>query len=404
MPRTGPRAASLLRDRTHHDGGRVGMVELFFDLVFVFAITQLSHHLLEHLTPLGALRTALLFMAVWWLWIYTTWSTNWLDPDRNPVRLMLLAMMAGGLVLSAALPLAFGARGAAFGIAFAAMQVGRTAFALLAFHRHGRRDQRDNFVRILAWLSLSGALWIIGGLAEPGARLAWWAAAVAVEYLGPMAYFRLPFFGRSHAASWDVEAHHMSERCALFVIIALGESLLLTGATFAKLEWTQATALAFGVAFTGSVAMWWLYFDSGAERGTRRLAQAPDTGRVARTAYTYLHLPIVAGIVVSAVSDELILTHPASATNAGIAAILGGPALYLAGVAAFKWSTNDRRLPPLSHLAGLLVLFGLAPFAFAQLLSALALAALCTGVLMLVAAWEWAALRRPAPSPHRAGS
>src|SRR5215510_4295539 len=103
------RSAGLLRSRDHR--AHVTFVELFFDLVFVFAITQLSHSLLEHFTALGALQTTLLLMAVWWVWIYTSWVTNWLDPEKTPVRLMLFALMLAGLVLSTSIPQAFESKG-----------------------------------------------------------------------------------------------------------------------------------------------------------------------------------------------------------------------------------------------------------------------------------------------------
>jgi low temperature requirement protein LtrA len=256
---------SLLRDRSRDDSGRVAMVELFFDLVFVFAVTQLSHHLLEHLNPAGVVQTLLMFLALWWLWIFTTWTTNWLDPERVPVRLMLFALMLGGLMLSSSIPQAFAERGLAFAVAFAAMQLFRTAFMVFAFARHGRPDQTRNYARILVWLLASTVLWVLGGLAEPTARLGWWTAAVALEYAGPIAYFRVPGLGRSRTESWDVEGRHIAERCALFVIIALGESLLITGATFADARWTAVTLAAFATALLGSIAMWWIYFDTGAD-------------------------------------------------------------------------------------------------------------------------------------------
>ena len=143
---------------------------MFFDLVFVFAVTQISHSLLAHLTPLGLAQTVLVLLAVWWLWIYTTWTTNWLDPDRTPVRLMLLALMLGGLVLSSSIPEAFGERGLVFAVALSAMHLGRTLFVLYAFLRNGRREQQHNFVRIFAWQCAAAALWIAGGLATPELR------------------------------------------------------------------------------------------------------------------------------------------------------------------------------------------------------------------------------------------
>ncbi|UJB20728.1 MULTISPECIES: low temperature requirement protein A [Lysobacter] len=386
-----PPLSTLLRIREGH--AKVGYAELFFDLVFVFAVTQLSHTLLEHLTPTGALRTGLLFLAVWWLWICTSWVTNWLDPEKIPVRLTIFGLMLGGLMMSSALPDAFAERGLAFAVVFAAMQVGRSAFMLWAL-RGGRGPGNFlNFIRITLWFAMSAVLWIAGGLAEPESRAWWWLGAVAIEYLGPIAFFRVPGLGRSSLSDWDVEGGHLSERCGLFIIIALGESVLITGATFAKLEWNPTTIAAFCMAFLGSVAMWWIYFDSGAARGEHRITHGQDSASQARLAYTYLHLLIVGGIIVCAVADELVLVHPDHAETAGVVAIIGGPALYLLGCSLFKWVTNTRRFPPASHLGGLSLLAALALTAAPMHLSPLVLGAVTTVVLMIVAGWETASMR-----------
>ena len=155
--------ADLLRPKSGHDD-RVSFVELFFDLVFVFAITRLSHALLEDFTPAGAGRTAMLLLAVWWVWIYTAWAINWLDPHKTAVRLMLFAMMLLGLVMSASIPEAFGARGLAFALAYVAMQVGRCVFLLWALADHNSNNFR-NFQRITSWLAFAGLFWIAGGFA-----------------------------------------------------------------------------------------------------------------------------------------------------------------------------------------------------------------------------------------------
>ena len=386
----------LLRKRNATDSGRVSMVELFFDLVFVPAVTQLPHTLLEHLTLQGALQTLLLFLAVWWLWIFTSWVTNWLDPDTTPVRVLLFALMLGGLLLSSSIPQAFGERGLMFGVVFAAMQVGRTTFVAVMMRGH-HRVLHENFVRIALWLAMSGALWISGGVAGGSARAALWAAAVAIEYVGPALYFYVPGMGRSSTADWDVDGHHLAERCALFVIIALGESVLVTGTTFARHAWDTPAVTAFVVAFLGSVAMWWIYFDSGAERASHRISHSSDPGRQARLAYTYLHLLIIAGIIVCAVADELTLAHPEHFEGDGraaMAAMVGGPMLYLLGVALFKWVCNERRGPPLSHCTGIVLLAALMPLALAHLLTPLALGTATTLILVIVAAWETIALRR----------
>lgn len=367
------------------------MVELFFDLVFVFAVTQLSHTLLAQLDAAGAAQITLLLVAVWWVWIYTSWVTNWLDPERIAVRMCLLALMLAGLVLSSSIPKAFAERGFAFACAYASMQVGRTLFFLWAV-RTGPVHMRRNFQRILVWFSVSALFWIAGVLAADGVRFALWTFALLLEVISPLLYFYVPGLGRSRTIDWDVDPHHLAERCALFVIIALGESLLVTGATFSRLTWNGTTITAFASAFLGSVAMWWIYFDTGAQRAAARFMHSNDPGRVARSVYTYLHLPIVAGIIVCAVADELVLGHPEHASNSGMVAILGGPALYLLGNAWFKWVTSDRRAPPLSHMAGLLLLLALAPFALSHVFSALALGLATTAIMLVVATWETIAI------------
>ncbi|HEU4799032.1 MAG TPA: low temperature requirement protein A [Gemmatimonadales bacterium] len=326
---------SLLRDR--HGPGRVGMVELFFDLIFVFAITQLSHKLLEHFTPAGALETGFLALAVWWVWIYTTWAMNWLDPARLPVRLCLFALMLLGIVLSASIPEAFGARGLAFGMAYAAMQTGRGVFTAWAM-RTASDAERRNFVRIAIWLVGSGVLWVVGGLAVPEVRIAWWGAALGLELLGPWVGFRVPFMGRSTTGDWHVSGQHMTERCALFIIIALGEALLVTGGTFSGLEWTGPIFGTMVLSFLGTAGMWWLYFDVAQEFGTSRMEGSQDPGRVARFTYTYVHVLIVAGIIALAVADEFVLAHPTGHANAPTRwAILGGTGFYLLGNLLFRW-------------------------------------------------------------------
>ncbi|MGE8178760.1 low temperature requirement protein A [Pseudomonas fluorescens] len=388
---------SLLRGRGSQDSGKVGMIELFFDLVFVFAVTQLSHTLLAHLTIGGAVQVALMMVAVWWVWIFTSWVTNWLDPEKLPIRLGLFGLMVAGLLLSSSIPKAFTEHGAMFAAAFVFMQVGRTLFAIWAV-RGEPLNMTRNFQRILAWLVLSGVFWISGALLEGDQRLACWALALLIELISPSLYFWVPGLGRSTLADWNVEGNHMAERCGLFVIIALGESLLVTGATFADLLLNWPVLAGFLIAVLGSVAMWWVYFDSGAERAHHRIVHSSDPGRQARIAYTYLHVLIVAGIIVSAVADELVLVHPEHASDAGIIVIVAGPWLFLLGGALFKWVMADRILPPLSHLVGLVLLLALLPAALNQLFSALVLGGLTTAVMILVAAWETRALRESLPA------
>jgi low temperature requirement protein LtrA len=386
-----PETHSFLRRRDGHESAKVEMVELFFDLVFVFAVTQLSHTLLKNLNPQGAIEVGFLLVALWWVWIYTSWVTNWLNPERLPVRICLFVLMLAGLVVSSSIPEAFKERGLLFASAFVFMHVGRNLFVLWAARG---TSLVALYQRILVWFCVSGACWIAGGLHEGEARYVWWFAALAIDLIGPWAFFWVPGLGRSKLTDWNVEGGHIAERCALFVIIALGESLLVTGATFAEMEWNRTAWISLFVSVLGSIMMWWVYFDTGAERATQHIRRAVTPGQQARSAYTYVHVLIVAGVIVCAVADELVLAHPDHGTNAAIVVILVGPACYLLGTSIFKWLTNDRSRPPLSHLAGLALVALLVWPAAAHLLSPLALSACTTGVLTVVAVWESIAIHR----------
>jgi low temperature requirement protein LtrA len=374
----------LFRVTLPNQHSRVTYAELFFDLVFVFAVTQVSHTLLAHFTPLGALQTTLLFLAVWWVWVYTSWITNWLNPEKTPVRVLLFVMMLGGLVLSTSIPSAFESRGLWFAIAYAAMQVGKTIF-LWGSTPRSRTLARLSAVRITTWLSVSAVFWIVGGFVEGHSRLVLWTIALGIEYISPVVRFWIPKYGASSIADWTVEGGHMAERCAGFIIIALGESIVVTGATFADLTWTTENVTAFTSAFVGSIAMWWIYFHKGAEAGSEQISRSSEPGRLARLAYTYLHMPIVAGIILSAVADEIVLKHPNGHSDPKtVLSAIGGPLLFLIGTILFKHTI--RGFLQLSHGVGIIALAVLAWFAGD--LTPLMLSALTTALLIAVAVWE----------------
>jgi low temperature requirement protein LtrA len=374
----------LFRPIVPNQHSRVTYAELFFDLVFVFAVTQISHTLLAHFTPLGVLQVTLLFLAVWWVWVYTSWITNWLNPEKTPVRLLLFGLTLGGLVLSTSIPAAFDGRGLWFAIAYAAMQVGKTVF-LWASTLPSQSLARANAIRITSWLAMSAIFWIAGGLAEGPSRLVLWAIALVIEYISPAVRFWIPRYGASSVADWVVEGGHMAERCAGFIIIALGESIVVTGATFAELTWTTENVLAFVSAFVGCLAMWWIYFHKGAEAGSEQISKSSEPGRLARLAYTYLHMPIVAGIIVAAVADELVLKHPSGHSDLKtVISAIGGPLLFLFGTILFKHSF--RGFLQLSHGVGIVALCVLAWFA--SELSPLVLSILTTSIMIVVAVWE----------------
>jgi low temperature requirement protein LtrA len=368
---------------------RVTPLELFFDLVYVFAITQLSHLLLDHPTVGGALQTLFLLLVVWWAWQYTTWFTNWFDPDALQVRLTLVAVMLASLVMSVAIPEAFGERGLMFALAYVAIQVGRTAFAVLALGES--HPLGGGFRRILCWFAASGVLWVAGALLEGEARYALWLLALAVDYSGPVAGYWTPGLGRSRTEEWTIEGTHFAERCQLIVIIALGESILVTGTAFGEIEASTATVTAFVVAFVGSAALWWTYFARSAHEASDAISRALDPGRMARSAYTYFHLPIIADIIAAAAVDELVLAHPADpGTPASVSLIVGGTALFVTGHGFFVWAASGRVL--WSRLVAVLALVALAPVGFA--VPALTLAVAAALIVVLLAAFDSVAYRR----------
>ncbi|WP_132956338.1 low temperature requirement protein A [Rhizobium sp. BK251] len=379
-----------LRERGSSAESKVSFLELFFDLVFVFSVSQLAHTLAAHFTFLGAIEAALLVFAIWWVWIFTAWVTNWLDPEKMPVRFMLLVLMLAALIMSASIPEAYAEKGLIFAGAYVFMQVGRSLFTLFALKK-ANQSSHLTFVRISCWLIVSGVFWIAGGLAEHETRILLWAIAVAIEYAGPAAGFWVPSIGRSSAADWDISGAHLAERSALFIIICLGETIIVSGRTFAELPVSSLTSVVFAISFIGSVAMWWLYFHAGHERAAQRIEHAQTPGSLGRQAFTYAHLPILAGIILNAVADEFTFSHPHNPVDPAAAiAILGGPALFLAGNLWFKGATSPR--PPLSHFLGLL-LFVLLAFLI-PVLELYQLAFLATAALLVVALWEYVSLRR----------
>jgi len=381
---------SHLRDAREQVDHSVSSMELFFDLVFVFAVTQLSHYLLAHHTVIGTLQTLVMFMAVWWAWAYTAWATNWLDPDVAPVRLCLILIMLLSLVLSGAIPGAFGPYGLVFALAYVAIQVGRTTYTAWAREGFGRGSS-TNMARATLYFVGSAPLWIAGGLdPDPMRRLLWWIGALAIETAGPFTMFYVPGIGRSKLEDWQISGAHMAERCGLFIIIALGEGIIMTGATFAALPPSNAAILAFLSAFLGSVAMWWIYFDVGAKRGSELIEHDQRPGLIGRQAYTYGHIPIVAGIIVLAVADEQVLAHPAGRLEPYyVAALVGGALLFVGGTGLFKRMTSSQSYWPLSHVSGLILFTLLGMWTYLAHPQPLTLHLTATGLFILIALWEW---------------
>jgi low temperature requirement protein LtrA len=372
-----------LRARGEPGAQRTTPVELFFDLVYVFAITQLSHLILDDLSVGGVARALFLLLVVWWAWIYTTWMVNWFDPASPAVRAVLTGVMLGSLLMAAALPEAFDEHGALFAASYVGLQVGRNVAATAILARS--HPLREVFERLVAWSLVSAPLWLAGAGIDGDQRLLLWIPALALDLAAPVAGYWLPTRGRAATSDWDIEGGHFSERCQLFIIIALGESIVVTGATAADAGLTSTVVLCLVAAFLETAALFWLYFGAAGEHSRTAMRESEDPGRLARDAYTYLHLPIVAGIIAVAVGDELVIAEPHDSLHGvGLAMVVGGPAAFLLGENLFRWRlTGTRNLKRPAIAALLILLIPIAPH-----VSALFLLAFIVALLAAVAGLE----------------
>ncbi|MET8121585.1 low temperature requirement protein A [Micromonospora sp. NPDC005291] len=390
VPVIEPVRPSLLRERRSVEPTTA--TELFFDLVFIFSIIQLAHYLIAHPDWRGVVRTALLLALVWFVWVYTAWVTNWLSPDQGPVRAMLIAVMLGSLLLSAAIPEAFATSGLLFAVVYVAVQMGRTVFSLWAVR--GVASLTDGFQKTLPWFTGASVLVVLGGLAGDGTREVLWAAAIVIDVIGLSTGYPVPGLGRTRPERWGVEGGHLAMRCQGFILIALGESILVTGTTLAQ-RLDTVTSGAFLLAFAGSVALWWVYFARSAPAATDVIARAGErTGALSRVAFNYLHPVMVAGIIVTAAGDERLLREPgAQASTVTALFTLGGPALFLAGHAAYKavlW-----RVRPSSRITAVVVLLALIPACVGLGVPAAACAAMAVAVTVGVIMTDRFRVARP---------
>jgi low temperature requirement protein LtrA len=369
---------------------RASTLELFYDLVFVFAITQVSHLLLEHLTWAGVLQSLIVLLAVYWSWNYTTWTTNELDTETVPVRLLLLSLMLVSLLMAVAIPQTFEAHALLFAGSYVAIQIGRHSFLTFAAADRGTVE-RERAGHILTWFVVVGVLWVAGALLAGPERIVLWLIALALDYCAPLVTYWVPGRRRLAPATWNVGTEHFAERFGLFIILALGESIVITGATTSELDLDAARVIAFVMAFLGAAAIWWLYFTSVSPIGEHYLEVSENRTILARDAYTYLHVVFVAGIILSAVGDELVIAHPTEILPPyEVAAVAAGPAVYLFAQTLFGY-----RLTGLVYKTKLFGALACVAVGFVGLfVPALALAGLLIVVLVAVIGSSHLALSR----------
>ncbi|TDC42324.1 low temperature requirement protein A [Micromonospora sp. KC213] len=332
---------------------RATFLELFFDLVYIFALTRISFRAFEDLaldprgtdgwSPItGGGKTLLLLLALWAVWQGTAWTTSRYDPRHSWLQTIVFIALAASMVMGVAIPRALTTAGMAFAVAYVTAQVSRPAILLLALRRHPYRGLK---LRMLITFSVTGVLWIAGALLPVGTRAALWALALALEYVAARLDWPVPGMGRSPVSRWEIAGEHLAERYQQFFLIALGETILITGLTYSTRSYDPAPTAAFAVAVVTSVLFWRIYTQRAglilAEAVTRSRRPAA-TGRSASDT----HLVMVVGLVATAIGYELTITYPLRHPEAAwIAMIIGGPVLFLAGRARFEYEVFGRVSP-----------------------------------------------------------
>jgi low temperature requirement protein LtrA len=323
-------------------------LELFFDLVFVFAITQVSGYVSDDATWTHLAEGLAILAVLWWAWVSYAWLGNTAASDEGAIRVVLLAAMGAMLIVSLAVPGAFGDDGLIFGVAYLAVRLLHLgAYTILA------RDDAElrGLVGRLASSAVPGAvLLVVAGALDGTPRAICWIAALAVDYGGLAA---------QGIEGWRVQAGHFAERHGLIIIIALGESIVSRGLGAGGLELDARVVAGALLGIATAAALWWAYFDVVAIVAERRLREAPhgDQVRIARDSYTYLHLPMVAGIVVYAIGVKRTLEDAGDLHAVPATALCAGAALYLVALSAFKrrniGSWNQPRLVAAAALVAL---------------------------------------------------
>jgi low temperature requirement protein LtrA len=321
-------------------------LELFFDLVFAFAISQFSQHLLTHLSWRGATETLVMLLAVFAAWFTTSWSATLVRADQSRTRWLMLAVMLLGLFMNAAVTRAFIHSGWAFVMPMLMIQLGRTVWTLL-----NSTDPvlREHYFRTLLWLLATTPLWIAGAAVNADFRLLWWALGAGIDEAGRWLAHPIP--RRSlHSENVAFDAEHMLERCRLFLIIALGETVLTTGTAIAGAPITAMTMITGTFALAGTVALWALSSGRTHRLILQHIEKTSDPIRASRRAVNAL-MVMVAGLIAVAVANRVVIASSYGSTSFALTLMLaGGPFLFLVGQGWYLWAVPKVR--PRLHAVG----------------------------------------------------
>ena len=389
---TTERAGRLLR--TREDPQRASYMELFFDLAFIFALAELTRALRGDTTAGGMLRTLLLLAAVWWVWTVTAWSTDWFSPGSPFVRGLLAWVMFGALVMAAAVPQAFGRYALVFAGAYLTLHIGRGAG--LAFALSGHPAQVRS-LRVMVWFAATGVLWIGGALA-PSARVPLWAVAILVDVTIGLVGYPVPGLGHSTQQDLRVVGQHFAERYEQFLIVAIGELILVTGIAFLDAGFGWPHTVAFGLAFVNALLYTEIYHVPIGSGLPAALKRSNSPARLALVA-GYLHLMLLAGILASAAGNEMIITGAAGGNLSAYAHLVAGGAVLFLLSRVLMTVVTDRRVP-WSRVVGLVAMIAVKPVTLH--LPPIATTAAVDLILLLIAVID-RAHRRDWPSARSRG-
>ena len=354
-------------------------LELFFDLVFAFALSQLSNHLLTQLSWRGAAETLVLLVAVFAVWFTTSWSATIIRADQSRTHWLMLSVMLLGLFMNGSVTRAFTTSGWAFVIPLLLIQVGR---AVWTFVNATTAVHRDHYFRVLVWVAATTPLWIAGATLNAEARLLWWALAAGIDEVGRWLAHPIPG-RRLHSENIEFDADHMLERCRLFLLIALGETVFTTGTSIAAAPTSLMTMATGTFALVGTIALWALSFGRSHRLIIQHLDQTRDPIRASRHAVNALAV-MVAGLIAVAVANEEVIAHPHGHTSTALSLLLGGgPILFLAAQGWYLWAVPNVR-PKLHVIGGVALLFvGLVTLVVPPYLALLLIGA-CVSILAIL--------------------
>ncbi|WP_446212824.1 low temperature requirement protein A [Micromonospora sp. IBSANI012] len=347
--------------------GRATFLELFFDLVFAYALSRISTRAFEALTldpggsegwsPVtGGGKLLLLFFALWGVWQGIAWTTSRYDPHHGWLQLIVIIALVASMVMGVAIPRAFRETGLAFAVAYVVAQLSRPVILLLALGPHPYRRLK---IRMAIIFGSTGVLWIIGALLPANPRIVLWTSALIVQYAAARSGWPVPGLGRSTIAHWNIAGEHLAERYQQFFLVALGETVLVAGLAYDTGPYGRGQTTAFALALATSILLWRIYVQRAGQILGEAVAKARHPATIGRSA-AETHLIMVIGLTTTAIGYELTIRHPLSNPEvAWIGVIIGGPALFLAGRARFEYEVFSRVSP--SRWIATLVLLATVP-------------------------------------------